>query len=92
MVESNIGLLRQNKNSPQATRCDEDLLSVAHFSTVWLLSPPDILWFFSVLMTSNILLAIRFSPKLIMNLSELCYLHFSLAIIGCKGSQNLIRM
>ncbi|ABX84977.1 iso-IS1 ORF2 [Yersinia pestis Angola] len=35
---------------------------------------------------------ITFHPSLTPGFGVYCYAHFSLAIIGCKGSQNLIRM
>ncbi|OVY70671.1 hypothetical protein [Yersinia pestis] len=76
----------------QATRCYEGFLSGTQFPTVRLLSPFDILWLFSALMARNTPLAILFSSKPIPGFGVYCYAHFSLAIIGCKGSQNLIRM
>lgn len=42
MVESVIGLLKQNQRLTQATRCYEGFLSGTQFPTVRLLSPFDI--------------------------------------------------
>lgn len=60
MVESVIGLLKQNQRLTQATRCYEGFLSGTQFPTVRLLSPFDILWLFSALMARNTPLAILF--------------------------------
>ncbi|CNI26420.1 iso-IS1 ORF2 [Yersinia frederiksenii] len=104
MVESMIGLLRQDQSFIQATRCNEGFPSDSKIPVIQSLSIPTI----SVL-TIFLLPAFLF-PVLIIRDNSPCdtvfnrclfllspfeslhYSHFSLAIIGCKGSQNLIRM
>ncbi|AIN19429.1 hypothetical protein CH54_691 [Yersinia rochesterensis] len=81
MVESMIGLLRQNQSFNQATRCYEGLLSDSKIP-VFLSSS------FPVSTSRYHSLAILFSSGLLG--WGLTLFAFSLAIIGCKGSQNLI--
>ncbi|CFR20965.1 hypothetical protein [Yersinia kristensenii] len=81
MVESMIGLLRQNQSFNQATRCYEGFPSdskILAFSSS----------LFSVSTSRHHSLAILFSSGYWAGVLTL--FAFSLAIIGCKGSQNLI--
>ncbi|WP_145577583.1 hypothetical protein [Yersinia alsatica] len=109
MVESMIGLLRQDQSFMQATRCYEGFLSDSKISVVSSL-PIAVIFIFTILLFPWLLFsALLFSalmsrnnspcdtvfPQRLFLLQAFGWLHnshFSLAIIGCKGSQNLIRM
>ncbi|CNE29194.1 Uncharacterised protein [Yersinia bercovieri] len=95
MVESMIGLLRQDQSFTQATRCDEGSPSDSQFPALLSVSTPDLL---SPTFLFPLFISLKtprcdtvFTPA-IRQLECLYYTHFSLATIGCEGSQNLIRM
>ncbi|OVZ90239.1 hypothetical protein CBW58_15965 [Yersinia frederiksenii] len=104
MVESMIGLLRQDQSFMQATRCYEGFLSDSKISVVSSL-PIAVICIFTILLFPWLLFSALMSrnnspcdtvfPQRLFLLQAFGWLHnshFSLAIIGCKGSQNLIRM
>ncbi|CNH46162.1 Uncharacterised protein [Yersinia massiliensis] len=95
MVESMIGLLRQEQDFTQATRYYEGFSSDPQFPVVQSLSLPNILTPTSVLLVyipCNTLPCDTVVTQVIRVLKCSRYSHFSLASIGCEGSHNLIRM
>ncbi len=88
MVESVIGLLKQNQRLTQATRCYEGFLSGTQFPTVRLLSPFDILWLFSALMARNTPLAILFSSKPIPGLVFIAMRIFHWLLLAAKEAKT----
>ncbi len=95
MVESMIGLLRQDQSFTQATRCDEGSPSDSQFPAPLSVSTPDLLsptFLFPILISLNTPRCDTVFTRAIRPLECLYYTHFSLATIGCEGSQNLIRM
>lgn len=95
MVESMIGLLRQDQSFTLATRCYEGSPSDSQFPAVLSVSTLDQLspiLLFPLFISGNTLPCDTVFTRAIRQLKCLSYSHFSLAIIGCEGSQNLIRM
>ncbi|CNL16052.1 iso-IS1 ORF2 [Yersinia enterocolitica] len=95
MVESMIGLLRQDQSLTQATRCDEGSPSDSQFLAVLSVSTSDLLFptlLLPLFISCNTLPCDTVFTRAFRLLKCLRYSHFSLAIIGCEGSQNLIRM
>ncbi|CNH46447.1 iso-IS1 ORF2 [Yersinia mollaretii] len=96
MVESMIGLLRQDQSLTQATRCDEGFPSDSQFPVLPSITSPNLLspMFLPhyLFISCNTLPCDTVFTRAISPLKCLRYSHFSLAIIGCEGSQNLIRM
>ncbi|CAM3480863.1 hypothetical protein YEEN111655_13105 [Yersinia entomophaga] len=87
MVKSLFGLLRQNQVFTTETRCNEGRLTDPELSTKIQNPPSDFLC--SSLISSSCINLNQTKPSTVYRSG---YLHFLLALIGCKGSQNLIRM
>ncbi|CFQ86101.1 Uncharacterised protein [Yersinia frederiksenii] len=104
MVESMIGLLRQDQSFMQATRCYEGSLFDSKISVVQPLPVPAIFILKILSFPQLLLLALilRNNSPCDTVIPQMLFLlklfggvhnsHFSSAIIGCKGSQNLICM